>query len=163
MLPPVSNLLIPKADLLIRGDGYSMKKSEIKRIAWCILTALFAVSLALPAWAQSAEMSVGQAIHHDTSAPLRDMAPVLRAATFEKKQVPNMNLEVSGRYPDLVEPDGGLQTGQAISERLGPTPAPIVSAPGLSEQDNVNVVGTAIVPPDVNGDIGLDDNGSCRY
>ena len=64
-----------------------------------------------------------------------------------------------GRNPDSAAPDGGVQ-GPILTNSLAPTPAPLVSVQGLSEQDNVNVVGGAIVPPDVNGDIGVDDNGN---
>jgi hypothetical protein len=79
-----------------------------------------------------------------------------------QKEVPIMEKPDLGRNPDLAEPDGGIQSEYEYSF-FGPTPAPIISFPGLSEQDNVDTVGVAIVPPDTNGDIGLDDSGNRIY
>ena len=50
--------------------------------------------------------------------------------------------------PANVQPDGGLSSP---AWQMAPTPAPLVSVPGLSEQDNVDTVGSAIVPPDTPG------------
>ena len=141
-----------------------------------VLTVLCMLALALtPAWAQGRPTrsqgppasgggsgpTVGQAIHHDTSMPLRDM--VIRAPRFTglSKEVPIMVKPDLGRDPSRAEPDGGIQSDYEYFFEL--TPAPIVSAPGLSEQDNVNTVGFAVVPPDTNGDIGLDASGNRIY
>jgi len=137
-----------------------MIKHKFNRVAWWSLTALLAASLAVPAWTQASEMIVGKAIYHDTSAPMSNMALDSTAPTGEKKQIPIMEREEYGRYPDLAEPDGGLQSQISPAIQLSPTPAPILSAPGLSEQDNRDTVGFSVVPPDINGDIGLDGSGN---
>jgi hypothetical protein len=106
-------------------------------------------------------VTTGQAIHHDTSPPLRDMAIPAAPFTGLSKEVPIGVKPDFGKDPSLAEPDGGLQSDFAPS--LGPTPAPTVSASGLSDDDNAVVVGFRIVPPDTNGDIGLDHLGNRRY
>ncbi|NNK31838.1 MAG: hypothetical protein HKP02_01860, partial [Xanthomonadales bacterium] len=139
-----------------------MNASESIRARFRRAFAITITALCLPMWAQAQEMTVGTSVQHDTSPPLSEMAPALKTVSGTK-EIPLQLREDYGRYPDLAAPDGGLQTGAAPSGQLAPTPAPDVSAPGLSEQDNVNTVGGAIVPPDVNGDIGLDQNGNRIY
>ncbi|NNJ63959.1 MAG: hypothetical protein HKP16_00215, partial [Xanthomonadales bacterium] len=139
-----------------------MNASESIRARFRRAFAITITALCLPMWAQAQEMTVGTAVQHDTSPPLSEMAPALKTVSGTK-EIPLQLREDYGRYPDLAAPDGGLQTGAAPSGQLAPTPAPDVSAPGLSEQDNVNTVGGAIVPPDVNGDIGLDQDGNRIY
>ncbi|MFT5139060.1 MAG: hypothetical protein ACI9H8_000746 [Lysobacterales bacterium] len=137
-----------------------MEESRSYRFALRSLTALFAIGLFLPAWAQEATITVGEAIHHDTSAPMDINAFQKVKNTGEQRQVP-MRLRPSyGRFPDLTSPDGGAQN---VASVLGATPATILSVPGLSEQDNIDIIGGAIVPPDINGDIGLDALGNRIY
>jgi hypothetical protein len=140
----------------------TMNRFSSIRIAARRFAAISAISLLLPTVAPAAEIVVGEAIHHDTSPPLRDMAPVV-AKPGANKEIRIMQRDEYGRYPDLAEPDRGLQRIAAPGEQLGPTPTVTVSAPGLAESDNVAVVGSAIVPPDVNGDIGFDENGNRIY
>ena len=139
-----------------------MSKEYFRRIAWWSLTTMIAVGLLLPAWAQATEISHGPAIHHDTSPPLSEMAGNLPAATAGGNREVNPIDVRPGFAPDPSNssPDGGMLTP---SWQLGPTPGPIISVPGLDEQDNVDTVGVAIVPPDINGDIGLDDSGARIY
>ena len=82
---------------------------------------LFTVGLLLSVSAQAAEITVGEAIYHDTSAPMRDMATANTAPIGENKQVPLLERPDYGRYPDLAAPDGGLANTSGPS--LGPTPA----------------------------------------
>ena len=114
-----------------------------------------------PASGQGPTATVGQAIHHDTSPPLSEMAIKTTRFTGLSKEVPLMEKPDLGRNPGLAEPDGGLQSSYAPFFLL--TPSISLSVPGLSEQDNVNTVGFAVVPPDTNGDIGLDENGDRIY
>ena len=67
--------------------------------------AVLSVALLLPVWAQAAEMTVGQAIHHDTSPPLSEMAMPAAAPGGENKVIPIMKRDEYGRFPDLAEPD----------------------------------------------------------
>ncbi len=138
-----------------------LKQKIVRREAWK-LCALFIAGLFLSAWVQAAEITVGQSLYHDTSAPLREMVENMPAAPA------GGNVEINpidmrpgfAPNPGNASPDGGMQSP---SFQMAPTPGPIISVPGLSEQDNVATVGVAIVPPDVNGDIGLDDGGNRIY
>ncbi len=126
------------------------------------LAGLCTLALALsPAWAQGPVVTTGKAIHHDTSPPLRDIAITATPPTGLNREVPIMEKPDFGKDPSLAEPDGGVQSDYAPS--LGPTPAPSVSASGLSDDDNAVVLGGRIVPPDTNGDIGLDASGNRIY
>ncbi|MGB7491845.1 MAG: hypothetical protein WBN62_16075, partial [Thermoanaerobaculia bacterium] len=126
------------------------------------LAGLCMLMLALsPAWAKGPVATTGQAVHHDTSPPLRDMAIPAAPFTGLSKEVPIMQKPDFGKNPELAEPDGGLQSDYAPF--LGPTPGVSLSAPGLSEQDNRDTVGFSVVPPDINGDIGLDAFGNRLY
>jgi len=138
-----------------------MKAFTIKRIAWCTLSAVFTFGLVLPASAWADSMSHGQAVHHDTSPPLSEMLASATAPSPGPDRVIPIGIKPDlGRDPSDASPDGGLQAPQWF---LGPTPAPTLSVSGLSEADNVAIVGVAIVPPDTNGDIGLDDAGNKIY
>ena len=126
------------------------------------LASICMLPLALsPAWAQGPVVTTGQAIHHDTSPPLRNIAINATPPTGLNWEVPIMEKPDFGKDPSQAEPDGGLQSDYAPS--LGATPAPTVSASGLSDDDNAVVVGGRIVPPDTNGDIGLDASGNPIY
>ena len=103
-------------------------KIKFNRIAPWSLTALFAVCMALPLLAQAAEITVGKAIHHDTSVPMSNVVPLDAAGPVGKKEVPLLERIETGRYPDLAEPDGGLQSKSSPAKQLAPTPAVIVSA-----------------------------------
>jgi len=138
-------------------------KVKFNRITPWPLAALFAVCMALPLLAQAAEITVGKASHHDTSVPMSNVVPLDAVGPVGKKEVPLLERVETGRFPDLAEPDGGLQSQSSPARQLAPTPGFIVSAPGLSEQDNRDVLGFSIVPPDINGDIGLDDAGNRIY
>ena len=129
-----------------------------------VMAALLLSTFVLPAWAEGPQVTVGQAIYHDTSAPLRDIA-ITRAVpnkSIEQREVPIRQKPVFNKSLGVAEPDGGLQSIEKMVA-MAPTPSPLISVPGLSEQDNVDVVGSAIVPPDTNGDIGVDDAGNKLY
>ena len=140
-----------------------MVKDKLNHFASWSSTALFAVCVALPAWAQAAEMTVGEAIYHDTSPPMSHLPPLDEAAAGLNKVVPLQERPDYGRFPDLAAPDGGLQSQSSPASQLDPTPAPIVSAPGLGDDENASTIGFRIVPPDTNGDIGLDNAGNRIY
>ena len=131
------------------------------RSAMWILATLFIAGLFLSVSVQAAEITVGEANYHDTSAPLRDIAKANTAPIGVNKQVPLLERPDYGRYPDLAAPDGGLVNASGPS--LGPTPGVLQSFQGLSDDDNAAVIGGRIVPPDVNGDIGLDHQGNKVY
>ncbi|MGB5159861.1 MAG: hypothetical protein WBP10_07690 [Thermoanaerobaculia bacterium] len=126
------------------------------------LASICSLALALsPVWAQGPVATTGQAIHHDTSPPLSEMALPAAPLTGLSKEVPIGVKPDFGKDPSLAEPDGGLQSD--FAPFLGSTPAPTASFEGLSDDDNAATVGFRIVPPDTNGDIGLDHLGNRRY
>jgi hypothetical protein len=120
---------------------------------------VFTIGLVLPALALGQAI---EAIHHDTSPPLSEMAGnVAPVVAGENREIPiGVKPDMGGRDPNNAAPDGGLQSP---SYQLAPTPPPILSVSGLSEQDNLDTIGAAIVPPDTNGDIGLDVSGNRIY
>jgi hypothetical protein len=127
-----------------------------------VLAGLFLLTLVFPAWADGPSVSYGQAIKHDTSPSLLEMvADAPAAAPGANRQVPIGVRPDFAPDPANATPDAGRP--QFSVPALVPTPGPIVSADGLSEADNVAVVGTAIVPPDTNGDIGFDEGGNLVY
>lgn len=77
--------------------------------------------------APAAEITVGEAVYHDTSAPLShfDAHGALPAGQADRQVTPLRKSEY-GRFPDLAEPDGGLEApphwgGPAVP--CTPTPA----------------------------------------
>ena len=149
-----------------------MRRGTIVLAVLCMLTLALSPAMAQgqrtrgqgpPAMGGGPVVTAGQAIHHDTSPPLSEMTiPAVRSRGLTvQKEVPIMEKPDLGRDPSLAEPDGGIQSEYEFF--FGPTPGPILSVPGLSEQDNVNTVGFAVVPPDTNGDIGLDDSDNRIY
>jgi hypothetical protein len=136
---------------------------EMLRCRNCLIAlAVIALALAaLPAQADRPTVTRGQAIHHDTSPPIREIAIRVAPPTGLTKEVPIRQKPDFGGQRGPAEPDGGLQSGFGPS--LGPTPAPLQSFQGLSDDDNAAVVGFRIVPPDTNGDIGLDGSGNKVY
>ena len=138
----------------------------MKRWMSAVLGAVAVLALALtPVWAQGPTFITGWAIHHDTSPPLRDIAIRSARPSGMAAEVPIRVRPGGADSQPLrgVEPDGGLQTAFRPGQSLGPTPPPIVSASGLSDDDNAATIGGRIVPPDVNGDIGLDELGNRIY
>jgi hypothetical protein len=139
-----------------------MKATDFVRAQARRVCTLLTIAVLLPAWVQAAQMTVGEAIHHDTSPPLSEMVDKMPLASpGENRAVPIGVRPDFAPDPAAAAPDGGLEITSAPS--LGPTPAPSLSVSGLSEQDNINTVGFAVVPPDTNGDIGLDDSGARIY
>jgi hypothetical protein len=133
------------------------------RTTYPLLALLLAVSPLAAEEAAGPVMTKGTAVHYDTSPPLLEMAQPVAPPTGLSKEVPIRMRPREPRAPVTIEPDGGVQLSSRPNPQAGATPAPTVSAPGLSEQDNVDTLGIGIVPPDTNGDIGLDEEGNKIY
>jgi len=141
-----------------------MKQISIQRLVWCSATLLLMMSLVIPAWAQSGEMSYGKSVYNDTSPALRDMVEqAAPAIPTPNKEIPLREKPAVGQDQPAApaESDGGQNF--LPGWQMAPTPAPTVSTSGLSEDDNAAIVGGRIVPPDTNGDIGLDESGNRIY
>lgn len=135
-------------------------KPEMRLSIIGLLLCVLAVS---PALAADAVMTTGSAVYHDTSPPLRDIAIRASVPTGMSKEVPIQERPSIGRHPEAAEPDGGLQLDFVPGTRMAPTPGPLASFPGLTDDQNAAVIGGRIVPPDTNGDIGLDGSGNRIY
>lgn len=142
---------------------------QVKSVLLCVLLLFWGGAAA------AAEVIVGEAIYHDTStAVVSKSASKSKTATSTteataakatKKEIPIRPRDKFGRFPDLAEPDGASAAASKsksamAAQLMAPTPAPLVSKAGLSEQDNRNTVGFSVVPPDINGDIGFDQSGN---
>jgi len=87
-----------------------------------------------------------------------DVSPALRSLALAKKHVadPSKLLE--------IRPEGGprarskgYKSGDGALQLLSPTPtipAPLLTFEGLSNQDNFNIFGFRVNPPDPNGEVG---------
>ncbi len=118
----------------------------------------------VPAHADDGPMvTTGKALHHDTSPPLLEIAVRHPLAPGVDRQVPIRPRPGRAGNPAAAAPDGGVQREATPVPGAGPTPGVSVSASGLSDDDNAAVVGFRIVPPDTNGDIGLDALGNRLY
>ena len=96
------------------------------------------------------------AVAFDTSSPVRDLATAKKA--FSSSVV----LEVRPERGPVVRDkgfsgDGAVQTSsQTLAARVNALaiPSPLLTFEGLSNQDNFNLFGFRVNPPDPNGDVG---------
>lgn len=98
----------------------------------------------------------GWAIRHDTSAPMRDIARRAEVPSGFDTEIPIQEKERRERPLVNEGADPAWQSTARPVPGAGPTPPPSLSVDLLSEQDNRDIVGFGIVPPDTNGDVGLD-------
>ena len=110
-------------------------------------------------WAdEGPTMVTGMSIYNDTSPPMRDIAiSVMAPPTGLSLEVPiRMRPGTLERMPDDQGPDPLRQLNDRPILEAAATPPPTLSVEGLDEDDNFNLLGTRIVPPDTNGDVGID-------
>ena len=98
------------------------------------------------------QLVVSYAVHHDTSEPLAVLAQRWQASNqnSSESERPRFNLRPQLFGPDEFSFDPVVQNfdnGLLI-------PAPILTWDGLSNQDNFNLAGGPVVPPDITGDVG---------
>ena len=94
----------------------------------------------------------------DVSAPLRDM----KSASAPRFEAPAEDEDVIEIRPerDVVRQTNGYSVDGALQRTLGPQgpgpliPSPLVTFEGLSNQDNFNIFGFRVNPPDPVGDVG---------
>ncbi|HLG64256.1 MAG TPA: hypothetical protein VKY19_20090 [Ktedonosporobacter sp.] len=143
-----------------------MKTKRSRQIALSLISILFAIAallVGIPASTHTAhaaplvalaasDATVTTAAAADTSRPLRDLA-----------QLPSTNLLLG--IPGENEDDGAIPTDTgftgdgAVQTAPGPQTSPGLSGPsltfeGLSNQDNANLLGLQVSPPDPNGAVG---------
>src|SRR6185312_8132238 len=93
-------------------------------------------------------------VAHDLSAPLRSIAGRKSVSYYKPDasgvvEIGKEDIPVAPNVPSL--PDGARQK---TLPRQGVLPGPIANFEGLSNQDNFNVLGTRVNPPDPNGAVG---------
>jgi hypothetical protein len=124
-----------------------------------------AVLIAVPAAAEvrkvPAEVQVLKVVKQDVSPPLRAMvesAPLAPVVPLPDREIPNRFAVEGASRPRQreLERDPLLDASNAFVSPSAPTPAPSLSFEGTSDDDNAAVVGGRFVPPDTNGDVGLD-------
>lgn len=119
------------------------------------LTVLAALAAAGPSSAASGigplQPTVGTAAAFDTSPPLRTMQPIERPADFAQTVMPPRPQGPVG--DERHDADGALQTTAAPTPP-GPVSGPLFTFEGPSNQDNFNIFGFRVNPPDPVGDVG---------
>ena len=101
--------------------------------------------------------SVGRSAQHDLSAPLRELAQNQRRTPGANRVVPNRTpLDLPGRHKPIYPPaQDPLRQTEPLQQAAALTPNPGMSFEGLSDDDNSATVGFRVVPPDTEGDVGL--------
>ncbi len=97
-----------------------------------------------------------KAVAFDVSAPLRSMPSVVTPSTLTSTLLQEIRPE---RGPDVKDQgysrDGALQTTSGRQQGAAPAiPAPLLTFEGVSNEDNFNLFGFRVAPPDPVGDVG---------
>ena len=99
----------------------------------------------------------GHAVRHDTSPPLRDLDPPPPQRGKPDREVPlRAPPDLAGRHkPSGVGRDPVRQVADRPTQGASATPGTLTNFEGLSDDDNAAVLGFRYVPPDTEGDVGL--------
>src|SRR5438128_7220815 len=96
-----------------------------------------------------------KAVAFDVSAPLRNMPSVVTPSTLTSTLLQEIRPE---RGPDVKDQgysgDGALQTTSGRQGAAPAIPAPLLTFEGVSNEDNFNLFGFRVAPPDPVGDVG---------
>lgn len=133
----------------------------MQRLFVVLVAMVLSVSLA---WARSDSGDPAKVIYPKkvgVSKPLRELVKDFKAGALQK--INPQNREIPNRLPDLISPPGDnaidpvWQRGDALSKAAATAAvtAPLVVIEGLSSDDNASLLGFRVMPPDVNGDVGL--------
>jgi hypothetical protein len=95
--------------------------------------------------------TVTWATAHDVSPPLRDLAAGRQTPPFDEPAEGERGDDEEGPVDTGYSGDGALQASPAAA---APIPSPTTSFEGLSNQDNFNIFGFRVNPPDPVGDVG---------
>lgn len=97
--------------------------------------------------------TVGQALHHDVSARLSELAASVPKQAKPDREVNVLRPPRAGK-PDFAGKEDPLRQTAAQGPSAQATPLPTLNFEGLSDDDNAAVIGGRIVPPDTQGDVG---------
>jgi hypothetical protein len=96
-----------------------------------------------------------KAVAFDVSPAVRDLPRPARPLVFDPNKVVEVRAERGPEGPEAHEVKGHTADGVLQPFSPAPTiPAPLLTFEGLSNQDNFNVFGFRVNPPDPNGEIG---------
>jgi hypothetical protein len=95
------------------------------------------------------------AVAFDVSPALRSLPQIARPQTWPPDTILEVRPEAEGKGPKVqavtgYSPDGALQLFSPVPA----IPSPLLTFEGLSNQDNFNIFGFRVNPPDPNGEIG---------
>jgi hypothetical protein len=98
-----------------------------------------------------------KAVAFDVSPPLRSLAKIARPRTFPPDAVLEVRPERGGSEGPQAHRIKAYSADGVLQQLFSPTPtipAPLLTFEGLSNQDNFNVFGFRVNPPDPNGEVG---------
>jgi len=123
----------------------------MRRILLVVSIMLVSVSLAL---AQSASVKVVYPVKVGESKPLRELVKNIKPGTLHKQSAGDR--EIPNRPSDIQIPPGDGTIDPVWQRRGGENAtAPSLVIEGVSSDDNAAAFGFRVMPPDVNGDVGL--------
>src|SRR5439155_13451624 len=136
------------------------------RIMAAVLLILAAVALAFvaaspPAAAQPTARTqpltpkFSTPVAFDVSPALRDLPPAARPLVFDPNKIVEVRPERGPEGPEVHRAKGHSADGALQLFSPAPTiPAPLLTFEGLSNQDNFNLYGFRVNPPDPDGEVG---------
>jgi hypothetical protein len=98
-----------------------------------------------------------KAVAFDVSPPLRSLPRIARPRTFAPDTILEMRPERRGSEGPQAHRIKAYRADAVLQQLFNPTPtipAPLLTFEGLSNQDNFNVFGFRVNPPDPNGEVG---------
>jgi hypothetical protein len=105
---------------------------------------------------QSPTPKFSTAVAFDVSPALRSLRPIARPRTFPPDTILEVRPEPAAKGPRVHQAKGYGADGVLQLFSPAPTiPAPLLTFEGLSNQDNFNIFGFRVNPPDPNGEVGL--------
>jgi len=128
-----------------------------------VLVASAALASGTQRGAEGPRVISGQAVRHDVSSPMRDLAIPAATSSGPNREVPILQRPGAMKPDPGQAPDGSLQGEDRPDPGAALTPPVDLSFSALSDDDNSTVNGFRIVPPDTNGDIGFDGSGNRVY
>ena len=123
---------------------------------WIVASLVLAAAMAVGLAQSPLVPQVTTAKRHDVSQKLQDMAPSQAKAPGPDREIP---LRIPPGRPDRPDmqgvPDPLRQTQDRPFPNVAATPQPTTSFDGLNDDDNAAFAGGRIVPPDTEGDVGV--------
>ena len=105
-------------------------------------------------WVWAQETKVVRPVRVGKSKPMREIAQNFKPGSLHKTSAGDY--EVPNRPPVALSPPGDGKVDPVWQRRPGESvAAPLVVIEGLSSDDNAAAFGFRVMPPDVNGDVGL--------